>query len=858
LRSHKKDRPAGQFHTGVLIATVSAAAVLLFAVFALVTGIFSAGGNAVVSAEETYFEIPGEANIAEEDGVLYVNNQLIVMAKENASEESVRGVFEKHGIELVGHIGSIGFFQGRTEEAMDYSELSGLITELKKESVILDAYFNTISQSEPEGVPNDDWNGAAWDEGNPAGDNWNVEAIRALAAWDYAQELKSVNVGVIDSAFTEQKDLNFASAFQKGTPYSLESENDRIHGNHVSGIIAAKHGNDLGISGVATNAKIFAYSAFLPDDETAKQNAAIKEKSGIINTPVSDMQIITDIVLLVETNQAQAINISLGQKTYEDPSKLYRTVALGYTNAILRLIGNGNDFLIVVAAGNSGADANWGSPLAFISPKNLSGQGVSDKNIQAVHDRIIVVGAAQNDGNGRYSRWISSNFGDRLDVFAPGVDILSCGMENDYILESGTSMAVPHVTGTIAMIWGANTGLTAAQVKNVLLTTAVTEIGNNYNSGARMIDAGAAVEMALGIKEENDAAQEDEPAEQQETEDAGTELLVQMETLAPAADGSPMTMDCYKLQESIASYTLAEIQEIVREGSLTLCELTDQRWTTKIYYVISWESSLKWILLSENPDENCLIGDDGLPADTMYDSELFQLARGDILYTPRSKDTYYLRQISKFYPGFAYMAEELVRIQIPNDTPVYYYDPYSGESVYVETAKAYYEQCTQEDVHGAGVSDICWACGTQPFQVTVQNGTASRIDYEAMSGDRFHVFYQPTAFSGGVAGVWRSDWTEPDRSSLMYQNEYTLYKDGSVCCFHLSKLSGNSNVYGERQYGTYSVEGSKVAIAIGESSEWSGFVVNGLWDSANGEFSINGTKLHRDYTNTNGELVPNG
>jgi hypothetical protein len=65
-------------------------------------------------------------------------------------------------------------------------------------------------------------------------------------------------------------------------------------------------------------------------------------------------------------------------------------------------------------------------------------------------------------------------------------------------------------------------------------------------------------------------------------------------------------------------------------------------------------------------------------------------------------------------------------------------------------------------------------------------------------------------------------------------------------------------VYGERQYGTYSVEGSKVAIAIGESSEWSGFVVNGLWDSANGEFSINGTKLHRDYTNTNGELVPNG
>jgi hypothetical protein len=373
-----------------------------------------------------------------------------------------------------------------------------------------------------------------------------------------------------------------------------------------------------------------------------------------------------------------------------------------------------------------------------------------------------------------------------------------------------------------------------------------------------MIDAGAAVEMALGIKEENDAAQEDEPAEQQETEDAGTELLVQMETLAPAADGSPMTMDCYKLQESIASYTLAEIQEIVREGSLTLCELTDQRWTTKIYYVISWESSLKWILLSENPDENCLIGDDGLPADTMYDSELFQLARGDILYTPRSKDTYYLRQISKFYPGFAYMAEELVRIQIPNDTPVYYYDPYSGESVYVETAKAYYEQCTQEDVHGAGVSDICWACGTQPFQVTVQNGTASRIDYEAMSGDRFHVFYQPTAFSGGVAGVWRSDWTEPDRSSLMYQNEYTLYKDGSVCCFHLSKLSGNSNVYGERQYGTYSVEGSKVAIAIGESSEWSGFVVNGLWDSANGEFSINGTKLHRDYTNTNGELVPNG
>jgi hypothetical protein len=56
-------------------------------------------------------------------------------------------------------------------------------------------------------------------------------------------------------------------------------------------------------------------------------------------------------------------------------------------------------------------------------------------------------------------------------LFAPGVDITSTGPGGTYRVESGTSMATPHVTGAAALLWSYMPGATYSQIKAALLNS---------------------------------------------------------------------------------------------------------------------------------------------------------------------------------------------------------------------------------------------------------------------------------------------------------------------------------------------------------------------------------------------------
>jgi subtilisin family serine protease len=127
----------------------------------------------------------------------------------------------------------------------------------------------------------------------------------------------------------------------------------------------------------------------------------------------------------------------------------------GYQTAVDTAIRAG--LTVVVASGNDGHDACQNSP-AFVQS-------------------TITVGATDV-----YNRRADfSNYGQCLDIYAPGVAIMSSSheLDNGQTVKDGTSMACPHVAGAAALLLSRNKALNAYQVKQQLLSSAQSNVISN-------------------------------------------------------------------------------------------------------------------------------------------------------------------------------------------------------------------------------------------------------------------------------------------------------------------------------------------------------------------------------------------
>lgn len=246
-----------------------------------------------------------------------------------------------------------------------------------------------------------------------------------------------VDVAIVDSGISPSKDLRrFSGIVCNGK----NQQDEYSHGTHVAGTVAALN-NNRDVVGVAPGARVW----------------SVKVLNSKGAGRWSDVVCGLDWVFKYRKT-IDVVNMSLAGKG-NNGSCASAAIHL----AVCRLVDAG--IPVVVAAGNQGRNAANFIPAAYEEAITVSAFGDSNGRPRP---------AAQNTcERTRDDAWVGfSNYGQAVDIAAPGVCIRSLKPGGGTVVYSGTSMAAPHVTGAIARYLAANPDADVATVRNWLLTTA--------------------------------------------------------------------------------------------------------------------------------------------------------------------------------------------------------------------------------------------------------------------------------------------------------------------------------------------------------------------------------------------------
>lgn len=188
------------------IAVFLIALILLLALFVvawvfLIFPSFVAPKDGVTEVEPSSIQIAEESekiDFNKSNGVLYVNNEVIVFVRTSATEDKISALFASFEAEIDESMADIDIYRLVFKKAMKYDDLESLIKKIKSDPIIENAYLNTVSEFEADttdteddfeyknpAYPDDPWNSDAWNVTVPRGENWGVEAIDAPGAWGY-------------------------------------------------------------------------------------------------------------------------------------------------------------------------------------------------------------------------------------------------------------------------------------------------------------------------------------------------------------------------------------------------------------------------------------------------------------------------------------------------------------------------------------------------------------------------------------------------------------------------------------------------------------------------------------------------
>lgn len=316
---------------------------------------------------------------------------------------------------------------------------------------------------------------------------WYLQKIKATEAWDNIRESPDVVIAILDSGvqinhpdlqgniWLNKKEIagnkidddkngfiddvngwDFVNNVPDPAPKFKPgfSEDGVLHGTIIAGIAAAAGNNAAGVTGITWQAKIMPLKIL---DDTGEGSAS---------------KVIKAIDYAI-ANGANIINLSF--------------VGFGYSQGLDEAIKRAYDAgLIVVAAGGNEVGQSDGYNLDETPMYPVCLDGSSGEN--------RVIGVAATDTMDQKTAF--SSFGSKcIDIAAPGVSVFSAVVysPDNYIKDqpfnkyydgywSGTSVAVPMVSGALALIAAANPALNRSEIIQALLANAdnISRVNPNY------------------------------------------------------------------------------------------------------------------------------------------------------------------------------------------------------------------------------------------------------------------------------------------------------------------------------------------------------------------------------------------
>ena len=295
---------------------------------------------------------------------------------------------------------------------------------------------------------------------------WGLTNINAPTAWNYFSTGSNVVVAIVDDAIERtHADLSPNLWVNAGeiAGNNLDDDNNGYiddingydvgsndnnpnppnasfdHGTHVAGIVSARSNNGIGVASIGFSCKLMCVKS------TTTVGQVTNGYDGIVYAAVSG---------------AHVINMSWGGPSSSTTGQ----------NIVNYAVSEG--CILIAAAGNDNVNTQF---------------------YPAAYNNVVSV-AATTSSNTKAS---FSNYGNWIDVSAPGNNIYSTTVGNSYGNKSGTSMASPMVAGLAGLMKSLNPTMPNADLINCLISTAANINAQNPSYigqlGSGRIDAAAAM-----------------------------------------------------------------------------------------------------------------------------------------------------------------------------------------------------------------------------------------------------------------------------------------------------------------------------------------------------------------------------